>query len=231
MNKTLLSVKGLYKTFKSGREDLDVLKNLSLEVDRGSSTAILGQSGSGKSTLLNIIGGLDRPSRGTVRVGETAVEKLSEVQLKDFRSRSVGFVFQFHYLLKDFTALENVMLPAHIAGLSKKKAIARARELISELALNDRENHFPSQLSGGERQRLAIARALINSPELILADEPTGNLDPANSKVVSDLLFNLCESHGKTLILVTHDKEIARRAERRLNLVEGAFEVLDGEDE
>lgn len=225
MNDTIVSIRSLVKRFKNGDEELTILDRLDLDIDPGSSTAICGQSGSGKSTLLNIIGGLDTATEGTIHVGTWKLETLPESELNTFRSKYTGFIFQFHYLLKDFTALENIMLPAHIAGVPKKVAMERARELIEEVGLAERSTHFPSQLSGGERQRIALARALVNDPELVLADEPTGNLDPSNSRMVADILFDLCEKRHKTLILVTHDEAIASRASRCLTLVRGAFNL------
>ncbi len=224
MNDNIVTIRSLVKRFKNGDEELTILDKLDLDITAGTSTAICGQSGSGKSTLLNIIGGLDTATEGSIHVGDWKLETLAESDLNSFRSKYTGFIFQFHYLLKDFTALENIMLPAHIAGIPKKEALERAQELIQEVGLFERSTHYPSQLSGGERQRIALARALVNNPELVLADEPTGNLDPANSRMVSDILFELCENHGKTLILVTHDEVIASRASRSLTLVRGAFD-------
>lgn len=228
MNEPIVSIRSLVKEFKNGDEKLTILKDLDLDIEKGSSTAILGQSGSGKSTLLNIIGGLDTASSGTVKVGTWQLERLAESALNSFRSTYIGFIFQFHYLLKDFTAVENIMLPSYIAGLSKKEALLRAKTLIDEVGLSERAGHYPSQLSGGERQRIALARALINDPQLILADEPTGNLDPSNSRMVSNILFDLCEKHGKTLVLVTHDSLVAQRASVQLTLERGSFETAPG---
>jgi lipoprotein-releasing system ATP-binding protein len=228
MNETLrdeplVVVRNVSKTYVSGTETLRILTDLDLEVRRASSVAIIGESGSGKSTLLNIIGALDRADSGTVKVGAFDVSGLSEKNLSSYRSTQVGFIFQFHYLLKDFTALENVMLPAYMAGLPKKKALELARGLLRDVRLEDRSHHFPSQLSGGERQRVAVARALVNDPELVLADEPTGNLDRGNSDVVAELLYLCTEKRNKTLILVTHDEAVAGRAGLRRHLERGVL--------
>jgi lipoprotein-releasing system ATP-binding protein len=190
-------------------------------VEKGTTTAISGQSGSGKSTLLNILGGLDRCDSGAVTVAGQEITGLSESGLTAYRSRRVGFIFQFHYLLKDFTALENVMIPGYMAGMKKKAALEKGRALLSEVKLEGRLHHFPSQLSGGERQRVAVARSMMNDPDLILADEPTGNLDPGNSEAVAELLYAEAEKWGKTLIVVTHDERMAGRAMIRYTLEDG----------
>jgi lipoprotein-releasing system ATP-binding protein len=221
--KILVRAGGVVKTFLSGAETLHILKGVSLEVEEGSSVAVTGQSGSGKSTLLNIIGGLDRADSGSIQVAETEISGLSENGLSAYRRDRVGFVFQFHYLLKDFSALENVMLPAYMAGMRKKDALEKARLLLADVKLEDRLHHFPSQLSGGERQRVAVARALVNDPALVLADEPTGNLDPLNSAVAAELLYAGAEKWGKTLIVVTHDETVAARAMLRYTLESGVL--------
>ena len=226
MNDPLISLRSLSKTFPSGSETLTILSGIDLDLPRGAKAVITGESGSGKSTLLNIVGGLDLASGGTVAVGPYRLETLDEAGLTAYRSRFVGFVFQFHYLLKDFTALENVMLPAYVAGVPKKEAFDRARSLLSEVKLDARLAHYPSQLSGGERQRVAVARALVNDPELVLADEPTGNLDPANSGTVADLLFSVADARGKTLVVVTHDERVAARGDHRFTLDAGRALLL-----
>ncbi len=231
MSDALVVLTDLVKTYPSGAEELTILRGLTLEVRAGDSVAISGESGSGKSTLLNILGGLDRATSGSVSVGGVRLEAMGEKALTAYRGKYVGFVFQFHYLLKDFTALENVMLPAYVAGLSRKRATERARELLADVRLENRALHFPSQLSGGERQRVAVARALVNDPELVLADEPTGNLDPANSALVAELLYACAEKRGKTLLVVTHDERVAARASLRYHLEAGAFrERSEGRD-
>jgi lipoprotein-releasing system ATP-binding protein len=221
MNDILIKIESLVKNYISGEETLRILKGISLEIERGSSVAVSGQSGSGKSTLLNIIGGLDRTNGGKVFINGDDITSLGEKELSVYRSRHIGFIFQFHYLLKDFTALENVMIPAYIAGLKKKDALKRAKSLLVDVGLEERVNHFPSQLSGGERQRVAVARSLVNDPQLILADEPTGNLDPDNSAMVSRLLYENAGKYGKTLIVVTHDVKAAFFATKRYVLENG----------
>jgi lipoprotein-releasing system ATP-binding protein len=217
----MVIVKNIVKNYVSGAETLHILQGINFEVPSGLSVSISGQSGSGKSTLLNILGGLDRCDGGGVFVGGMEITALPEKSLSEYRSKKVGFIFQFHYLLKDFTALENVMLPAYIAGMKKKKATERARELLSDLLLLPRAGHFPSQLSGGERQRVAVARSMVNDPDLILADEPTGNLDSGNSAIVAELLYSSAEKWGKTLLVVTHDEKLAARASRCYALENG----------
>jgi lipoprotein-releasing system ATP-binding protein len=217
----LVRVKDLVKNYTSASETLRILRGISFEIPQGVSISITGQSGSGKSTILNILGGLDRCDSGSVTVGDAEITALSESAISSYRSRRVGFIFQFHYLLKDFTALENVMLPAYIAGMKKKEALEKAALLLADVGLNDRLKHYPSQLSGGERQRVAVARSLVNDPDLVLADEPTGNLDPENSAVVAELLYAGVEKWGKTLIVVTHDESVAERALTRYTLEGG----------
>jgi len=219
--KVLLRVNNIVKNYVSGDETLHILKGIKFEIEEGKSVAISGQSGSGKSTLLNIIGGLDHADEGSVFLNDVEITALSEKEISLYRSTQTGFVFQFHYLLKDFTALENVMLPAYIAGVNKKEALDRAKQLLADVRLEDRSGHFPSQLSGGERQRVAVARSMVNDPVLILADEPTGNLDPQNSNIAAELLYESAQKRRKTLIVVTHDKQVAQRASVRLTLVNG----------
>ena len=222
----ILTIKNLEKIYETDSEKLTVLKGLNLSVEEGSKIAIVGESGSGKSTLLNIIAGIDSVTSGTVlagtkQTGQWEVTNLSETKMAEYRSNFIGLIFQFHYLLKDFTALENVYMPALIAGMSKKEAMERAAGLLDDVGVADRAGHLPSQLSGGERQRVAAARALINDPTLILADEPTGNLDPANAQKIGDLLFSMADKYKKTLILVTHDMNLAAKGDRQLRIVEG----------
>ncbi len=220
----IITIKNLEKKYVTESETLTVLHNLNLQVESGSKIAIVGESGSGKSTLLNIIGGIDSATSGSVTAGKWNVSDLSEKDLSEYRSKFLGLIFQFHYLLKDFTALENVYMPALIAGNSKKQAIERANELLNDVGVFDRKDHLPSQLSGGERQRVAAARALINNPELILADEPTGNLDPANAEKIGQLLFSMAEKYQKTLILVTHDMKLAQKGDKQYKIVEGRLQ-------
>jgi lipoprotein-releasing system ATP-binding protein len=224
----LIRSENIVKNYISGDETLHILKGISFEIPRGLAVAVSGQSGSGKSTLLNILGGLDRSDSGLVVVGGTEITALPERALSEYRSRRVGFIFQFHYLLKDFTALENVMLPAYIGGMKRKAAVEKARALLSDVKLDDRLGHFPSQLSGGERQRVAVARSMVNDPDVILADEPTGNLDPDNSAMVAELLYAGAEKWGKTLIVVTHDEKVASRAAVRYTLDQGLLQEGSG---
>jgi len=225
-DEAMVRAEDIVKNFSSGGDVLRILRGVSFGIPAGLSAAITGRSGSGKSTLLNILGGLDRSDGGRAFVGDAEITSLPEKALSAYRSRRVGFIFQFHYLLKDFTALENVMLPAYIAGIKKREAMERARALLCDVRLEDRGSHYPSQLSGGERQRVAVARSMVNDPDLILADEPTGNLDPDNSAVVCELLFAGAEKWGKTLLVVTHDENLAGRASRRYNLENG--QLLEG---
>ncbi|MCL2093977.1 MAG: ABC transporter ATP-binding protein [Treponema sp.] len=217
----LVRVRDLVKNYSSGSETLNILRGVSFDVEEGSTIAISGQSGSGKSTLLNILGGLDRCNSGSVQVSSQEITQLSETALSSYRQVQVGFIFQFHFLLKDFTALENVMLPAYMRGLGKKEALDLAQVLLIDMKLEDRARHYPSQLSGGERQRVAVARAMVNNPDIILADEPTGNLDPRNSAMVAELLFAGAQRWRKTLMVVTHDEGVASRAKIRYTLEEG----------
>ena len=213
MKNNIIEIKDLEKTYVSKGESLTVLKDLSFSIEEGTRTAIVGSSGNGKSTLLNIISGIDTATSGFVKVGKYELSKMSEKDLCKYRSEFIGLVFQFHYLLKDFTALENIFLPAYMAGKNKKIAMEKAESLLREIGLYERKNHLPSELSGGERQRVAVARSLINDPKIILADEPTGNLDPENAALISDLLYGVSEKYNKTLVIVTHDKEVAKKAQ------------------
>ena len=224
----ILQIDNLKKTFKDNisGESLTILDGLSMKVFEGSKNIIIGESGSGKSTLLNIIGALDSITEGSVKVGEFDLSVMDESSLEKFRSKFLGLIFQFHYLLKDFTALENVFIPAYMTGMPKKEAMEKAKSLLVDVGLEHRMNHIPAKLSGGERQRVAVARSLINDPKLILADEPTGNLDPANAELVSELLFSMVEKYKKTLILVTHDKEIATKGDYCYKIVKGKLETV-----
>lgn len=214
--------RAIQKTYIGGDgRPLHVLDGADLMVGPGESVAIIGESGSGKSTLLHLLGGLDRPNAGEVIIGGHRLDSLAEDELSAVRSETVGFVFQFHHLLREFTVLENVMMPQLIAQRSKTEAAARARELLAQVGLSGRLEHVPSQLSGGEQQRVAVARALANRPLVLLADEPSGNLDPSTSERLHDLLFEVCASQGSSMVLVTHDHSLARRADRMLELLEG----------
>ena len=201
--------------------DLQVLKGISLKVEDGEIISIVGASGAGKSTLLHIIGTLDRPESGEVSFDGIQVQQLPEKKLAEFRNKHIGFVFQFHYLLPEFTALENICIPAFIAGKSRKEAAARAEELLEFMGLTARKNHKPSELSGGEAQRIAVARALVNNPSVVLADEPSGNLDSASAVELHNLFFQLRDTFRQTYIIVTHNTELADKADRKLTIRDG----------
>jgi lipoprotein-releasing system ATP-binding protein len=223
MSEPLLSVRSLVRSFEAGGERLEVLRGVELEVEEPTSIAVTGESGSGKSTLLSLVGGLDRPTSGSVFVDGADITVLDETELSAYRSRHVGFVFQFHFLLADFTALENLLIPGLLASRSAAAARARARGLLADVGLANRAGAYPLELSGGERQRVAVARALMNRPRLILADEPTGNLDERNARMVEDLLFPLVAREGCVLLLATHDRALAARAERHYGLAGGVL--------
>ncbi len=201
--------------------NLKVLKGLDLHIEKGEFVSIVGTSGSGKTTLLQLLGTLENTDSGEIIIDEKAVQKLSEKELAIFRNQKIGFVFQFHNLLAEFSALENVCLPAYIAGISKKQAEKKAKEILSILGLENRMTHKPGELSGGEQQRVAVGRALINSPAVILADEPSGNLDSNNAKDLHKLLLELNQERGQTIVIVTHNDELANMANRKLEMVDG----------
>jgi len=201
--------------------NLKVLKGIDLEIQKGEIISIVGASGAGKSTLLHILGTLDRPDSGNIFYENTNISGYSERALSDFRNRHIGFVFQFHHLLPEFTALENVCIPAFIQKVPRSKAIGKATELLTYLNLHDRMEHKPSELSGGEQQRVAVARALINNPAVILADEPSGNLDSKSAVELHKLFFELREKFNQTFIIVTHNTELADMADRKLTIVDG----------
>jgi len=203
--------------------NLQVLKGVDLQVGKGEIVSIVGKSGAGKSTLLHILGTLGRPDGGTLRIAGQDVFNLSDRQLAAFRNRHIGFVFQFHHLLPEFNALENVCIPAYIAKTDPLEAQKKGRELLAYLGLSDRVNHKPPQLSGGEQQRMAVARALINSPSVVFADEPTGNLDSGSSEELHKLLFKLRDDFGQSFIIVTHNEELARISDRRMEMVDGVL--------
>ena len=221
---SILELESVSKTYVTGAESLEVLKDLSLCVERGTLVVVSGESGSGKSTLLNLIGGLDNLSSGKILVDGRDIGRLDEEDLAGYRSAAVGFVFQFHYLLKDFTALENVMMPALIAGSTLRGSRVRAEALLRDVGLGQRLQHHPLELSGGERQRVAVARAMMNGPSLILADEPTGNLDEKNSDLVEGILFEMVTKYSKTMILVTHRIDRSPHGSRHLRLTGGVLE-------
>jgi len=215
----MIELSGVSKTVSSGGRPLTILHPTDLAVARGDTVAVVGPSGSGKSTLLGLIAGLDAPTSGRIVIDGTDITALGEDTLARLRGQKIGFVFQFFHLIGSLTAVENVLVPLELAGA--REAPARARELLAEMGLADRGHHYPSQLSGGEQQRVAVARALANDPPLLLADEPTGNLDSATGEHIMDLLFEVNRSRGTTLVLVTHDRDIAARASMRIALRDG----------
>lgn len=223
----MLRVSGVTKTFETGPTTLEVLRGVDLDVHRGEILAIVGPSGVGKSTLLHIMGTLDRPSAGSVSIDGTDVFALPDDELAAFRNRTVGFVFQFHHLLRELTALENVMMPRLIAGASGPDASRAALEMLERVGLAERATHKPGELSGGEEQRIAVARALVNDPSVILADEPSGNLDRAHARDLHDLIWELRDSLGHTFIIVTHNPELYERADRVVTLREGLAVVAE----
>ena len=213
----MINVENIHKSYGT----LEVLKGINLRVAEGEVVSIVGASGAGKTTLLQIIGTLEKADKGTVTIGGTDVSRLSGNELARFRNRNIGFVFQFHHLLPEFTALENICMPALIQGRSLKEATPEAMQLLEFLKLTDRAQHKPSELSGGEQQRVAVARALINRPSVILADEPSGNLDSANAKELHQLFFDLRKQYNQTFIIVTHNEELARMADRKILMKDG----------
>ena len=221
---SLLEVSGLCKTYEIGKNRVEVLSGIDLNLEAGTTTALVGASGAGKSTLLHLLGALDRPSRGTVSFRGNDIFAQNDSELARFRNRSIGFVFQFHHLLSEFTALENVMMPALIARIPKAEARTMAEELLNDVGLTHRLCHRPGELSGGEQQRVAIARALVLSPALLLADEPTGNLDMKTSEGVHAVLAELQHKKGLTLVVVTHNEHLAAAMGRTVRLVDGKLE-------
>lgn len=213
----MIKLEGITKSFGA----LQVLKGIDLEINKGEVVSIVGPSGAGKTTLLQIMGTLDEPDAGTVYINETNVSKMKEKGLSAFRNRHIGFVFQFHQLLPEFTALENIMIPALIAGVSSKEANTRAMEILNFMGLTERASHKPNELSGGEKQRVAVARALINNPSVILADEPSGSLDTHNKDELHQLFFDLRDRLGQTFVIVTHDEELAKITDRTVHMIDG----------
>ena len=225
MSEPLLRLVELYKSYGQGETLVEVLNGISLDVCRGESIALLGASGAGKSTLLQLIGALDRPTAGSILFDGDDLFKRSERELATCRNRAIGFVFQFHHLLSEFTAIENVMMPALINGTKPEEARTAAGEILKEVGLGNRLSHKPGELSGGEQQRVAVARALVLSPQLLLADEPTGNLDLKNSEAIHQLFADLHQSRGLTSIVVTHNEMLASRMAKQIRLVDGKIEA------
>jgi len=221
MSDILLSARGLCKTYILGKRSLEVLRGVSIEISRGDFVALRGASGTGKSTLLHLLGGLDTPNSGEIFFDGQSVSRFSDSELTHFRNRRVGFVFQAYHLLPELTALENVCLPARVARIGADTAVRRAGDLLARVGLQGRLDHKPSELSGGEQQRVAIARALINQPELLLADEPTGNLDSHTGSEIIELLKSLQPEKRMTLVIATHDSKVAASAPRVIELVDG----------
>lgn len=224
-NAIVVECRSLSKTFidGDGKADLKVLSNLNMQIKRGSQVAIMGRSGSGKSTLLQLLGGLDNPSSGTVLINGHDIMALTETERAHLRNKSVGFIYQMHHLLPEFTALENIALPLLIANIAPKVALARAAELIKDVGLSARSSHRPAQLSGGERQRIAIVRSIANNPDCVLADEPTGNLDAENAELALQLMQKLNREHGTTFVVVTHDSDLAMRLDYTYYLQDGVL--------
>ena len=213
----MIQLQGITKSFGS----LQVLRGIDLNIDKSEIVSIVGPSGAGKTTLLQIMGTLDAPDSGTITIDSTLVSRMKEKELSAFRNKHIGFVFQFHQLLPEFTALENVMIPAFIAGVGQKEATASALELLEFMGLTDRAGHQPNELSGGEKQRVAVARALINHPAVILADEPSGSLDTHNKEELHQLFFDLRNRFGQTFVIVTHDEGLAQITDRTVHMVDG----------
>ncbi|GAB6976554.1 ABC transporter ATP-binding protein [Prevotella falsenii] len=221
----MIEIKGVTKSFGS----LQVLKGIDLRIEKGEVVSIVGPSGAGKTTLLQILGTLDKPDSGSVVVDDIETGTLSTNKLSEFRNKHLGFVFQFHQLLPEFTAIENIMIPAYIAGMKPKEARKRAEELLAFMGLSDRATHKPNELSGGEKQRVAVARALMNNPAVILADEPSGSLDSKNKEELHKLFFELRDKFGQTFVIVTHDETLAALTDRTIHLKDGHIVKEDGE--
>jgi lipoprotein-releasing system ATP-binding protein len=217
----LLQARGITKVYQTGLSRLEILKGINLDIIEGEAVSIIGSSGAGKSTLLHILGTLDRPTAGQMTFKNKDLARMPDVELARFRNSTIGFVFQFHHLLKEFNALENVMMPCRIAGLSVRESDRAAREILAQVGLSQRLKHFPNELSGGEQQRVAVARALVRKPKILMADEPTGNLDSVNGQLIQELFFQLKKDRGVTLVVVTHDVSFARKFPRVIEIKDG----------
>lgn len=224
MNEPIIQTNDLHKSFAIGHDTIDVLRGIDLTIARGEIVGLIGASGAGKSTLLHLLGGLDRPTTGTITVDGVRVDRLREAEIEPFRNRTVGFVFQFHHLLPEFTALENVMMPGLIRGLDHAEIRERARHILDNVGLGARLTHRPGELSGGEQQRVAIARALVLEPPVVLADEPTGNLDEHTADVVLEQFLALVRGEGSAALVATHNERLARKMDRVVRLHEGVLE-------
>lgn len=218
----ILTASNIYKSFEKGKDNkIEVVQDVSLTINENEITVIVGASGAGKSTLLHILSGLDKPDSGSVQIDGEEIFEMSEVNSANFRNKSIGFIFQFHHLLPEFTAEENIAIASMINGTSKKEAIVKSRELLKMVGLEDRSTHLPAELSGGEQQRVAIARSLINNPKIVFADEPTGNLDSKNSETIHQLFVDLKNKMGITLLMVTHNQDLVKLADRVLEMSDG----------
>ncbi len=224
---TIITLKDVYRAYRMGPERIMAVDGVSIEIEEGEICCLRGPSGSGKSTLLHLMAGLDKPSKGAISIGKTRIDKLSENQLAIFRQRYVGFIFQSYYLIPTLTAIENVALPLTFCGHSKNTRMKKAKELLVSVGLKDRMRHKPSQMSGGQQQRVSIARAFANSPKVVFADEPTGNLDTATTYEMMDLMTGMAKESNQTLVIVTHDNEISGYASRIINIRDGKIEKIE----
>ncbi len=222
----VIECQGLVKTFEDGKREVQVLKGIDLSIQAGESLSIVGSSGSGKSTLLHLLGGLDEPTSGQVKVMGESLDNMSAKVQGQWRNKHLGFIYQFHHLLAEFTAEENVAMPLLVSGMDKAQALKQAQDMIARVGMEHRLSHKPAELSGGERQRVAIARALVAKPACILADEPTGNLDQENAEKVYQLMLDLNRELKTSLLVVTHDKQLAARADRQMTMVDGVISTL-----
>lgn len=222
----MIKLRNITKSFGT----LQVLKGIDLDIEKGEIVSIVGPSGAGKTTLLQIMGTLDKADSGTVEIDDVDISRLSQKRLSHFRNQKIGFVFQFHQLLPEFTALENVMIPAFIGGMGKKEARARAEELLAFMGLSERAQHKPNELSGGEKQRVAVARALVNNPAVVMADEPSGSLDTQNKQELHQLFFDLRERFGQTFVIVTHDEGLASLTDRTIHMRDGQIEKTSAQE-